>query len=146
MQELENLLNSMIEKWWKPWGIDPENIELFSLDIKRKNIHIWYMDYDNPEEENYEQDFKTFRELVNMESGLWQFVCARELIKYKTSEKIIKRYLKQLITRREWDIIEADVICTDLDPEYRLLESALIPEEELAQFLLDNIKVAWILN
>jgi|GEM_PF-2923852 hypothetical protein len=59
------------------------------------------MDYDNPEEENYEQDFKTFRELVNMESGLWQFVCDRELIKYKTSEKIIKRYLKQLITRRE---------------------------------------------
>ena len=40
MQELEKLLNSLIQRGWKPWGIDPENIELFNLNIDRKNIHI----------------------------------------------------------------------------------------------------------
>ena len=29
------------------------------------------------------------------------------------------------------------------DYRYRLLESALLPEEELGQFLVDNIKVEW---
>lgn len=32
------------------------------------------MDYDPPEKENYEQEFKSFRELVSLESGLRQFV------------------------------------------------------------------------
>lgn len=127
MQELEKLLNSMIEKWWKPWGIDSENIELFSLDIKRKNIHIWYMDYDNPEEENYEQDFKTFRELVNMESGLWQFVCDNKLYNrtYNFRENVCKVWY--------------NIWWFSHNHQYRLLESALIPEKELGKFLVDNI-------
>ena len=29
------------------------------------------------------------------------------------------------------------------DHQYRLLESALIPEEELGKFLVDNIKIQW---
>lgn len=129
MKELENLLNKLIEKGWGPWGIDPENIELFSLDIKRKNIHIWYMDYDTPEEENYEQDFKTFRELVNMESGLWQFVCKNKLHKK---------------TDNFWESVSktsTNIWWFPHNHQYRLLESALIPEKELAQFLIDNIKI-----
>ena len=89
----------------------------------------WYI---NPEG-------KHIRELVSLESQLWNFVCDEELIKYKTSEIIIKRYIKQLITRKEWDVIEADVVCLDLDPEYRVLESALMSEEDLPRFLIDNI-------
>ena len=86
----------------------------------------------------------TFRSLVSIKSWLWQFVCDKELVQHKTSEKIINRYIKETVERESWNITEADVVCTDLDPEYRLLESALIPEEELGKFLVENIKVEWI--
>lgn len=129
MKELENLLNKIIEKGRKPWGIDPENIELFSIDIKRKNIHIWYMDYDTPEEENYEQEFKTFRELVSMESWLWQFVCDNKLYNrtYNFRENV----------RKTW----YNIWWFSYNFQYWILESALIPEEDLPKFLVENIKI-----
>lgn len=129
MKELENLLNKLIEKWWKPWGIEPENIELFSLDIKRKNIHIWYMDYDTPEEENYEQEFKSFRELASMESWLWQFLWNSKL--HKKTDNFRENVHK---TRH-------NIWWFPHNHEYRLIESALTPEEGLAKFLIENIKI-----
>jgi len=36
---------------------------------------------------------------------------------------------------------KSEVLALSFEPEYRLLESALIPEEELGKFLIDNIKV-----
>ena len=38
------------------------------------------MDYSTPEEEVYDQEFKTFRELTSLESGLWQFVCENKMV------------------------------------------------------------------
>lgn len=128
MKELENLLNSLIKRGWKPWGGKSKKIIIRASRIFVYNSE-WYV---NPEG-------KHIRELVSLESQLWNFVCDEELIKYKTSEIIIKRYIKQLITRKEWDVIEADVVCLDLDPEYRVLESALMSEEDLPRFLIDNI-------
>ena len=29
-----------MEQGWDPWGIDPVDIDLFSVDFKGKNIHI----------------------------------------------------------------------------------------------------------
>lgn len=129
MKELETLLSKLIEKGRKHWGIDPENIELFSIDIKRKNIHIWYMDYDTPEEENYEQEFKTFRELVSMESWLWQFVCDNKLYNrtYNFRENV----------RKTW----YNIWWFSYNFQYWILESALIPEEDLPKFLVENIKI-----
>ena len=40
MSDLERVLTYLMEQGWKPWGIDPENIELFSINFERKNIHI----------------------------------------------------------------------------------------------------------
>lgn len=128
MKELEILLNKLIEKWWKPWGKESQKIIIRSSRIFIYNSE-WYVNHEG----------KHIRELVSLESQLWNFVCDEELIKYKTSEIIIKRYIKQLITRKEWDVIEADVVCLDLDPEYRVLESALMSEEDLPKFLIDNI-------
>ena len=128
MKELETLLNSLIQRGWKPWGEKSKKIMIRSSRIFIYNSEL----YINPEG-------KHIRELVSLESQLWNFVCDEELIKYKTSEIIIKRYIKQLITRKEWDVIEADVVCLDLDPEYRVLESALMSEEDLPRFLIDNI-------
>lgn len=128
MKELETLLNSLIQRGWKPWGKESQKIIIRSSRIFIYNSE-WYI---NPEG-------KHIRELVSLESRLWNFVCDEELIKHKTSEIIIKRYIKQLITRKEWDVIEADVVCLDLDPEYWIMESALTPEKDLAKFLVDNI-------
>lgn len=133
MKELETLLTSLVHEGWKPWGIEWDDIDLFLLDMKRKNIHIWYMDYSNPEEEVYDQEFKTFRELVSLESGLWQFVVENRL--YKPINCKYEVYLDY--KRDRYDTLNQS------DTNYRLLESALVPEEELSKFLIDNIKVEW---
>lgn len=133
MKELENLLTSLIQRGRKPWGIDPENIELFNLDLRRKNIHIWYMDYSTPEEEIYDQEFKTFRELVSLESGLWQFVCGNKL--YKQPNEKFRESVSKVWLNIWWFAH---------NHQYRLLESSLIPEEELGKFLVDNIKLEWL--
>lgn len=126
MKELEKLLHSLIGEGWNPWGIEWDDIEFFNLDIKRKNIHIWYMNYDEPGQEEYEQDFKSFRELVSLESGLWQFV---------VENKLFNKNLD--IRTRAGDDLQYDIY----DHQCRLIESALISEEELGKFLLDNITI-----
>ena len=131
MQELETLLNSLIDRGWKPWDIEWDDIELLSLYMNSKNLYIWYMDYSIPEKESYNQKFKTFRELVSLESGLWQFCFEKWL--YKKSNGLIERYP---------DANKGDhSFHYSGGYQYRLLESALIPEEELAKFLVENIKV-----
>lgn len=129
MQELEKLLNSLIQRGWKPWNRKADFCE----------YRFWKIRF--IKESGEIVGLYTIRSLVSIESGLWQFVCDKELVQHKTSEKIIKRYVKEVVEREGWDITEADIICTDLDSEYRLLESALIPEEELGKFLVDNIRI-----
>lgn len=73
----------------------------------------------------------SLRQLVSLESGLWQFVCRNKL--YKKQENFREDvYKTQLNT---WWFSH--------NYQYRLLESALIPEEELAKFLVNNITVEW---
>ena len=136
MQELEKLLNSLIQRGRKPWGKEYTAIDIIQ-DGREECLMFW--DVPKRQMKSY-----TFRSLVSIKSWLWQFVCDKELVQHKTSEKIINRYIKETVERESWNITEADVVCTDLDPEYRLLESALIPEEELGKFLVENIKVEWI--
>lgn len=131
MKELEKLLNSLIQRGWEPWNRKADFCE----------YRFWKIRF--IKESGEIVGLYTIRSLVSIESGLWQFVCDKELVQHKTSEKIIKRYVKEVIEREGWDITEADIICTDLDPEYRLLESALIPEKELGKFLVDNIIITW---
>ena len=129
MKELVKLLNHIIKKWWEPWNRKADFCE----------YRFWKIRF--IKESGEIVGLYTIRSLVSIESGLWQFVCDKELVQHKTSEKIIKRYVKEVVEREGWDITEADIICTDLDSEYRLLESALIPEEELGKFLVDNIRI-----
>ena len=132
MQELENLFNSLIQRGWKPWGEKSKKIIIRASRIFVYNSE-WYI---NPEG-------KHIRSIVSLESRLWQFVCDEQLC--KLPEYIDAQWCKTV----EDDIDnEKDVthILTEYDYRYRLLESALIPEKELGKFLVDNIKVAWILN
>ena len=127
MQELEILLNSLIQRGWKPWGEKSKKIIIRSSRIFVYNSE-WYI---NPEG-------KHIRELVSLESQLWNFVCKNSLIKQckGTICKNPKVFWNLWSIQWEWwywcDIVE-----------YRLLESALIPEKELGKFLVENIKVEW---
>ena len=119
MKELENLLNSLVQRGRKPWGVKTNFYW-----IKQGESLVLDPPYYS----------RTFRELVSLESGLWQFCVENKMVNWwiwigrnkriKTKEggKSMQRYWKN-------------------NHEYRLLESALIPEKELAQFLVENIKV-----
>ena len=129
MQELETLLTSLVQRGRKPWWklvnkilyIHPKSM-LVCLNVIGKPIR------------QIKQD--SLRELVSLESGLWQFVCENSLIKQckGTICKNPKTYWNAWSIQWEWwywcDIAE-----------YRLLESSLIPEEELGEFLVENIKI-----
>lgn len=71
------------------------------------------------------------RELVSLESGLWNFVCENRL--YNPTNYKYEVYYNY--KRDHYNMLNCS------NPNYRLLESALIPEEELGQFLVDNIKI-----
>ena len=120
MQELETLLNSLIQRGWKPFGE-----EAIRIDVENNAIIITPDDF-------FSDDKKaSIREISTLGSGLWQFVCRNKL--YKKQENFREDvYKTQLNT---WWFSH--------NYQYRLLESALIPDEELARFLVDNIKVEW---
>ena len=120
MQELETLLKSLVHRGRKPCGE-----EIFDLNIENGVISMFPEDF-------FADNIKlNLRSIVSLESGLWQFVCRNKL--YKKQENFREDvYKTQLNT---WWFSH--------NYQYRLLESALIPEEELGKFLIDNIKVEW---
>ena len=108
---LEQLLNKLIEKGWKPFGKKYKNV------CREPNKWHSYM---------FDHDVYYRREITAKESWLWQFVCENGMVVEKENE--IKM----------WDDIHSyDYISV----EYRLIETSLKNEDELEQFLLDNIKV-----
>lgn len=115
MKELENLLNSLIWRGWKPFGE-----EALRIDVENNAIIIIPDDF-------FADDKKvSIRDISSLDSGLWQFVCENRLQKDNYSI---------------WGKT-AGTTNIPYDPdytEYRLLESSLIPEEELGKFLVDNI-------
>lgn len=132
MGKLENLLNAIIKMGWKPWGNDVDSIRVITKTILSMIYKNWNWG-----------ELQGIRKLVSLESWLWQFVCENELVPYQTSGQIIKRYVKETVGRYSSNILEWEVISSDIDYQYRLLESALLPEEKLEEFLLSNIIVEW---
>lgn len=131
---LEELLNKLIEKGWKPFGIN----YYCSFNIRERIEIIWWPFW----WWEYVLDrILSLRELVSKESWLWQFVCENGMLNKKRWSNRVR-----LETSSVWDYIE---IWTwedygwkfDSDYEYRLIEASLKNEDELGQFLLENIKV-----
>ena len=123
MQELETLLNSMIKRGWKPWWIDSDTIYVHSTRDGKIILECPYLT-------------KSYRDLISLESWLWQFVCDRSLLKSIWKARAKEPSISALGFKSE-------VLALSFEPEYRLLESALIPEEGLGKFLVDNIIVKW---
>lgn len=74
----------------------------------------------------------SYRELVCKESWLWKFVCEKELV-YRIWHDS-KTYKKR--KNDDWETMFA------YTAEYWIIQSALIDEENIEQFLLDNIKIS----
>ena len=130
MQELEILLASLCKR-----GRKPKNREIISIRfdqeftksegriILRCNCKDWPWFYAD------------LRWLVNLDSWLWQFVCENNL--YKKEANNFRENVSKVWNNIWW---------FSHNYQYRLLESALVPKEELEQFLLDNIKIEWMMN
>ena len=127
MKELENLLTSLVQRGWKPWGIEWVD-RIFCAYSKPMLVG-----YDNTGKPIWPLNPRSLRELTSLESGLWQFCVENELTRWYNWDEW--KYTETF----PWDYRDypAD------EHQYRLLESALIPEEELDKFLVDNIKLKW---
>ena len=118
--DLEQLLNSLIEKGFRPFNI-PEITEIKYISTKNK---LRITSHQN--NRDYKDDF-SLRDLVSINSWLWQFVCENGMVKRKWQW-----------TNWEW----WDNNCYNYeDYEYRLIESALTDEDKLEDFILSNIKL-----
>ena len=115
---MEELLNKLIEKGWKPFG---------ALWKARNSVYT-----NNYFFFEWCADGVTLRQLTSKESWLWQFVCKNELV-------IDEHYCWDWYIH--WDDNWRIEIWQN-DYRYRLIESALCNEEDLEKFLLENIKVS----
>lgn len=128
---MEELLNKLIEKGWK----------VFGMWKKRKVFARW----DKTVSFSYQDDewieFYTYliRDVVTKESWLWQFVCENGMVRLDTdsweSDSYLCYYNIDGYPKDDRFEMERD------DYRFRLIESALKDESELEDFLLDNIKV-----
>lgn len=131
---MEELLNKLIEKGWKPFDVD--------VKIKRAkcfhSVHFIVRWLVNFVLDGYAEATVPLRELVSKESWLWQFVCENKLIKrprWEAPDDV-----------RVWRYAETMGIVWSRcfgkrTPEFYIIESALKDESELESFILDHIKV-----
>ena len=131
---MEELLNKLIEKGWKPFGITCTDfikgtgLECIPSYCFNPHPHMWFAWWTRKHHR------PSLRQIASKESWLWQFVCENEMVKgCNTSEYYINywRFNKENFTEC-WYLREY---------EYRLIESSLKDENELEDFLLQNIKV-----
>lgn len=125
MEKLAELLNKLLNKWWKPRNREKTlHIDCYDkckwLNYKRIHLDGWFMN----------EESRTLRELVSIDSGLWQFCVENELVKmdiwdFKRTYNFVLDYI---------DVYQDDF-------QYRLIESAMKDESELESFLIENIKV-----
>ena len=131
--DLEQLLNSLIKKGWKPNWKEYNHIH---AEYNRIMSDFWtfyrFCNYVENGSINRCLNLK-LREIVSINSGLWQFVCENGMIKRQKEETLIEFY-----DNLRW---RTEIVYDDAEYEYRLIESSLKDESELEQFLLDNIKI-----
>ena len=114
---LEELLNKLIEKGWKPFGI------LWNVRNSVYTNKYFFFEWC--------ADGVTLRQIASIDSWLWQFVCENEMV---------------FVPKWEIPYVERNYIfdyeCYEVSEfQYWLMVWALLKEDELEQFLLDNIEI-----
>lgn len=121
---MEELLNKLIEKGWRPFGNHKWKYWYDNLEINNTKKKM-YMSFFTWTSWRYVESH-WLREICSKESWLWQFCCENGMVVRK----------RQWTNRLWWEPEK----CFDYkDYEYRLIETSLKNEDELEQFLLDNI-------
>ena len=126
---MEELLNKLIEKGWKPFG---KRNKLYAVE---DGIYILG---------RIASDWNTYdlRQIVSKESWLWQFCVENKMVKededysrekYRYNHWMLEEYKSRVLM---WEARKYQV-----DYEYRIIESALKDESELEDFLLQSIKI-----
>ena len=125
-QMLAKLLNDLLRMWWKPFNRD-KTLHINCYDkckwLNYKWIHLdgWFMN----------EESRTLRELVSIDSWLWQFVCENGMI-----NNVWNFMFRRLRDGKKFWLDKPITHFT-----YRLMESALCDEDKLEDFILDNIKI-----
>lgn len=118
MKELENLLNYLIKKGWKPFELDWITNAVYDCGkiVFRQNG-------------KYSFSF-SIRELVSLESELWSFVCKNGLLAKSVDAK---DYVEDSFGFRR---------CVfDSNGMYWIMQSSLYSQRWLPKFLVDNISI-----
>lgn len=131
--KFEELLNSLLERGWRPFGRDTQDIDEIRIErLDRMGCYqdmdyISFMRFDDRRQDWFTKYGCSIVDLVSKSSGLWQF-CVKN--------KIIKLWWKE----KKW-ISPEHLRVFDWEYQYRLIESSLKDASEIEQFLLDNIKI-----
>lgn len=125
---MEELLNKLIEKGWKPRWNQPEESLKKKLKVERYNRKPVTIVIKRPR--RFIDEYYSFRELFSKESWLWQFVCKNGMTKSET-----------WVWVNAVDGMYKEILINQYDYRYRLIESSLKDESELEEFLLQNIKI-----
>ena len=121
-QLLSKLLNDLLRMWWKPFNRE-KTLHIDCYDkckwLNYKWIHLdgWFMN----------EESRTLRELVSIDSWLWQFICENKLQPTNRSGG--------------WEYSDGYTWWTCMAYQFRLIESSLKDESELEDFLLNLIKL-----
>ena len=133
MQELENLLTSLVQRGRKPKDREVVSIKLDKEFTKSEGKTVFYCSC-----KDWFWFYADLRWIVRLESWLWQFCMENGLLNspdqypHKDYRAKNPRPYWEISLRRDW-YYKTEVY------QYRLIESALVSEEELAKFLVDNI-------
>ena len=128
---MEELLNKLIEKGWRPFDVKWIS-EYFFESVP---VGLYRLCWKKPD---YDYNVYSKRDLVSKESGLWQFVCENGMIRVTEGNSLCNWLFWEEIY---YDETQTDKLYKNDNYEYWLIESALKDEDELDKFLLDNIKV-----
>jgi len=133
--KLEQLLNSLIEKGWKPFW-DERIVPYVKIDYRQIAFYKLCDDW------MYQWLFDTdIRTVLSKESLLWQFVCENKMVRLETdsweNDSYRCYYNDDGYPKDYFFEMERD------DYRFWLIESALKDESELEDFLLSNIKIEW---
>ena len=136
---MEELLNKLIEKGWKPFDVKWIS-EYFFESVP---VGLYRLCWKKPD---YDYNVYSKRELLSKESWLWQYVCENGMVALKLSARMKNPRIdwEDVDDYNNWHIVmNYKQKCEWDKAEYRIIESALCNEEGLEKFLLENIKIEW---
>lgn len=132
--KIKELLNKLIKLGWKPRGYETNEINIEDATQYEWKIYIKFWTEDK---NNYRRAIYTLRDLVSLESGLWQFICEKWLYNKDNKDFINRMYLDEA----EMKYIGNDRHLYNYNYEFWIMLSSI--EEDIEQFLIDNMTTEW---